>query len=202
MGLTLRALVIACLVTAAGGGAGCGSTRITDTWKAPVTRPAEFKKVVVMAISSDPWVRRIAEEEMVHQVTGPEAIPAYRVLGDDEVKQLSTVKSRLMRAGFDGAITLRLVGAKDRTSWQPGALPSQYVTFTTYHAWAWPVVGDTGHLRTDSVMRVETNVYSLDDGRLLWSGLSETFNPLSIRELVTDVLRVVAGKLRSQGVLS
>jgi hypothetical protein len=180
----------------------CASTRVTDSWKDPAATPFEFKKVVVIAISSDQSVRRLVEDELARQITRAQAVPAYQVLGDDEVRDVSRVRAKLAEAGFDAAVTFRIIGAKDRVSWQPGAFPGPYYSFAGYQAWAWPAVYDPGYLRTDTYVSAETNVYSLSDGKLLWSGLSETFNPAGIQQLVADVCRAVGKELRKQGLLT
>src|SRR5215475_4806636 len=89
---------------------GCASTRMTDSWKDPTTKPFEFKKVVVIAISSDQSVRRLVEDELVRQITRTQAVPAYQVLGDDEVRDVSRVRVKLAETGFDAAVTFRVIG--------------------------------------------------------------------------------------------
>lgn len=202
MNRVLRMIGTLSLVGASLAPIGCASTRVTDSWKDPAAKPFAFKKVVVMAISSDQAIRRLAEDELARQITQTVAVPAYRVFGDEEVRDLSRVRAKLTEAGFDGAVTFRVIGAKDRVSWEPGAFPGPYYSFAGYNAWAWPAVYDPGYLRTDTIVSVETNVYSLGDGKLLWSALSETFNPAGTQQLVADVCRAVAKELRKQGLLA
>jgi len=60
---------------------------------------------------------------------------------------------------------------------------------------------DPGYLRTDTVVTVETNVFSVTDDKLLWSGVSETFNPNDVAKAVNDVADAVSEELRQQGLL-
>ena len=45
---------------------------------------------------------------------------------------------------------------------------------------------------SDRVVRVATNVYSVGADKLVWASESETFNPASLREAITEVVRVTA----------
>jgi hypothetical protein len=56
-------------------------------------------------------------------------------------------------------------------------------------------------MTTDTIVSIETNVYSVTEDKLLWSGLSETFNPANTVQLVTDVAKAVRGALQKQGLI-
>jgi hypothetical protein len=56
--------------------------------------------------------------------------------------------------------------------------------------------------RTEQIIRVETSVYSLEMNKLVWSGITESFNPLSPAALMTEVAETVIKELRKQGWLS
>jgi hypothetical protein len=60
---------------------------------------------------------------------------------------------------------------------------------------------DPGYMRTDTIVRIETNIYSVKDGKLLWSGLSESFNPTGPAELVQGIVAAVVSDLKKQGML-
>ena len=53
----------------------------------------------------------------------------------------------------------------------------------------------------DRIVRIETSVYSIAQGRLLWSGVSRTLNPDDFGELVEGVIRAVGAELEAQGLL-
>jgi hypothetical protein len=70
-----------------------------------------------------------------------------------------------------------------------------------YYAYGgWPAY-DPGYVRVDTYVRVETNVYSLPDDRLVWASASRTENPGSVRSLVSDTAKAVAKSMRSQGLV-
>jgi hypothetical protein len=150
---------------------------------------------MALVISKDEVTRRIGEDTLVQALLPTKAVAAYRILSDGELRDRDRSKQALKAIGVDGVITLRLVGAQQRTSWVPGAYPS----FWGYYGWAYPMAYTPGYLVTDNIVRVETKVYALDGDKLLWAGLSDTFNPSSARELVDDVAREVVASLKVRG---
>lgn len=51
------------------------------------------------------------------------------------------------------------------------------------------------------MLQVEVNIYSLKDGKLLWSGTSETMQPRLVETLVKDVAELVSRRLKSEGLI-
>jgi hypothetical protein len=178
--------------------AACAGTKIVDSWRNPKAGPIQFKKVVVFFFSDDQTVRRAAEDELVRQIKNIKAVTAYTLIPEAEFKDLDKIEGRLKDRGFDGAVIMRLLGVDKEVTWVPGAYPGHYHSFHGYYRHTYPMVYDPGYLRTDQIVRVETNVYSLADDQLVWSGISETFNPKNSVDLVDDVARSVAKDLRAK----
>ena len=63
-----------------------------------------------------------------------------------------------------------------------------YYSFYGYLGAVYPVVYDPGYTREDTTVRVETNVYttSKPDGDLVWTGVSDSFNPKSAKSRTKD----------------
>ena len=61
--------------------------------------------------------------------------------------------------------------------------------------------GDRAEISTDTVLRIETLVYSLERDTLLWAGTSRTVNPDKVSEFVPEVADTAAREMMKQGVL-
>jgi hypothetical protein len=48
------------------------------------------------------------------------------------------------------------------------------------------------------VYRVETKIFAVEGGRLIWAALSDTVNPEDGRTAVLDIARAVGDELRKQ----
>ena len=182
----LGALAIAALA------ASCATTEMTSTWTDPTAKGAALSKVAVVCLTKDPGLRRMAEDTAASQMTGAQAIPSYQVLGDTDLKDREGVKTRLRAAGFNGVLIMRLAGVTEQVT----AVGGPYGTFDGYYDWAGSAVYAPGYLETDTIVHVVSNLYSLDQNKLIWSGVSQTFDPASAKSFMTDVSKAVAKSLQ------
>jgi hypothetical protein len=174
---------------------GCASTQMTDTWTDPTAKGAAMSKIAVVCMTKDPGLRRIAEDTTASQMSGAQAIPSYQVLGEADLKDREAVKTKLKAAGFNGVLVMRLASVSE----QVDAVP--YGTFDGYYGWAGDAVYGPGYLETDTIVRVVSNLYSLDQNKLVWSGTSETFDPASAKQFMTDVGKAVAKSLQKDRII-
>jgi hypothetical protein len=97
---------------------------------------------------------------------------------------------------------MRLIKSERQVTQVPGAYAMPYPRFWGCYGHAWPIVYDPGYLRTDTIVQVETKVYSLTDDKLIWADLSETFNPRDAQALVRSGAQAVANDLQKQGLIA
>ena len=181
--------------------AACESTRITSSWRDPEAGPARFEKVAALALMPSESGRREAEDEMVKRIRRATAVPGYSLFEPKELEDHEAVKGKLRASGFDGVVVLRLVKAEKEYSWSPGDYPASYYSFSSYYRMARPATYDPGYLQSTTVVRVETNIYSLANDKLVWACLSETTEPDGASGLVASVASAVADELESEGLL-
>jgi hypothetical protein len=159
--------------------ASCASTEMTSSWTDPTARGAALSKVAVVCLTKDPGLRRMAEDTAASQLQGAQAVPSYQVLGDTDLRNRDSVKNMLATAGFDGVLIMRLAGVTERVT----PVGSPYGTFDGYYDWAGAAVYAPGYLQTDTIVHVVSNLYSLEQNKLIWSGVSQTFDPASARRV-------------------
>lgn len=183
--------------------AGCASTSIVSSWSAPeTTGPIAFEKTLVVIINPSETVRRVAESRLVERIGPDRAVAAYTLLSLDEAQDMNTARARIEGEGFDGAVVMRVIGTDERLTYTPGmSYPSYYGSFWGYYGYGWPVVYQPGYLSQDTIVSVETNLYSVADERLIWSGVSETFNPTDTERMVDDIADAVSDELRAAGLI-
>jgi len=179
------------------GSGGCAApTNLSTTWKNPdATAPLSFKKVVVIALNSTPGERRAQEDELVRNITQTTAVPSYTIVPDSDLQNVEKVKQAVRQAGFDGAVVLRLIDSKTQQTYIPGT--TSYWDGGGYASW----MQSPGYYTNDTIVRAEVSLYSVADGKLIWSGSSTTTNPNSAKELATQVARAGTEELRKQGLL-
>jgi hypothetical protein len=169
----------------------CASTKMTNTWIDPTAQGAGLSKIAVVSLSSDPGLRRMAEDSAASHITGTVAEPSYRYVPDADVRNQEAVKALLLARGFDGALVMRVAGVTE----QIRSFPGPYYTFDAYYAWAGAAVFAPGYLETDTIVHVVSNLFSLRENKLIWSGVSRSFDPGSTKALMNDVSQTVAKSL-------
>jgi hypothetical protein len=99
------------------------------------------------------------------------------------------------------ALDGRKVGrCRTRPAGQPAS--ARYGSFWGgYYRYGWGAVYEPGYLRTDTIVTVETLVYSLADDKLIWAGASQTTNPSSLDGFVRELAGKVADQMRKEGLL-
>jgi hypothetical protein len=183
--------------------AGCSTTAFRSTWKAPDARPvsAAGEKVIALVVSANEASRRAAEDALARELTkrGATGIPAYSILGGVDVRDEGKIREAFEKTGAVGVVVLRPVGKEKEVYSTPPVYTGPYGTFWGgYYGGAWT----GGHVRTDTIVIVETLVYSLRQNKLVWAGESRTTNPAGVDALVEEVAAEAAATMKEQGVLA
>jgi hypothetical protein len=161
------------------------STTIEQSWTAPQFSPP--RRLVVVYISHDGSVRRTVEDEMVAKLArnGISAAPSYSVVTNDVLQDPTRSKAMMRSAGFDGVIAIRLL-SKDSDNAS---------SFGDYWTSAWSAYDSA------FVVRLETSLYSLETGELLWSAMSRTLDPDNNKTVINEVTSVVSQQLHKSRVV-
>jgi hypothetical protein len=167
---------------------GCGgSTTWQTTWRDPAVTSIKFTKVLAVAIDKQEGTRRAMEDEMVKAINAggrATAIPAYSLLTAEDLQDTARARAKVSGAGCDGMVTMRVVGVDKEQRLVGGT--SVYGSPWGYYGYGWGMA-TSPTMVTDKLVQIETNVYSLTQGKLIWAGRSETTNPSSVTDLVDDV---------------
>jgi hypothetical protein len=173
--------------------AGCASTHVVHEWKDESLAHVRFTKVLAVFQTADPGLRRVLEDEMVRDL--PNAVPSYKVFRDDEIRDIERVKSRVREQGFDAMVVMRVAGVDERETYvppRPWVMPVRYLDPWGYWSFGWATVYDPGYLRRDRIVKVDTNIYSIPEDKLVFAAESESFDPSSLRNAIHEVVKIVA----------
>jgi hypothetical protein len=203
-----RRLLIALPVVALLGLPGCATTSFNSTWRDPAAQPVRLdgRKVAAVFMSRNPTSRRTAEDALAAEITkrGGIGIPSYSLLAEENPQDPEAVRRQLADSEVDGVITMRVVRRDEQSTYVPGhwTTAPYYGTWSGYWGSAWREVYEPGYLQIDTVVSVETLVYSFVQDRLLWAGMSETINPARADQLARELAGKVANQLQKEGLLA
>lgn len=190
--------------------AGCGGkTKFVSTWKNPAATPVtwENEKVAAFAMTFIKASRLGAEDALARELTrrGLQAVAGYTIVPKEAEKDEERVKQILEEAGIKGAIVMRVVDRSKEVYQTTGSLQyvgGYYPSFWGYWGYGWSAVYQPGHMTTDTVVSIETLVYSIEQDQLLWAGISSTTNPNSVPEFIRELCDVAGREIRKAGLAS
>ena len=209
----MRAGLVAIAAVAAGA---CAATTFNSTWKAPDVGPMSFKgkKVVALVMSADESVRYGAEDTLAHELTlrGAVGVPAYSLIPKELTKDKEKAKEFIEKAGVVGVVSMRVVGKDKELNQSAGGYSPvgvgywgspAYSSFWGggYYGYGWGGVYMPGYIQTDTILTVETLVFSLEKDKLVWAGRSETTNPEKVGPFIKELTAKAAAEMKKQGLV-
>lgn len=201
--------------------AACGSsTQLTSSWKNPENTGAPLQKVAVFVIAKNDAIRRYAEDEMVARMPKEvNAVVGYSMFARPE-QDVKKVREYLVKNGFDGVLVTRLVAIDKTSKYIPprttvqsvpyygggyyGGRYGYYNSFNGFYGNAFNstyVTTTPGYEKKQTNVIVETMLYRLPEGNLLWTGTTETLNPDKKSEVADGIIDIVDDKINQQGLL-
>lgn len=189
------------------------SLKMVTSWFNPKYEGQTFHKVLVIGVARNLEVRADFEDGMAAQIARPgmQTIPGNQILlrPDAEAKpDLDYLRAQIRENQIDAVVVSRLLKVDTRVT----SIPSStyiapfpyYYSFYGYLGAVYPVVYDPGYTREDTTVMVETNVYatSKPDGDLVWTGVSESFNPKSAKKVADGLIKEVPKQMEKDGLLS
>jgi hypothetical protein len=194
----LSVAILALLVTLNG----CTSTKLVSSWRNPETtvEMKKLNKVLVIALLKDENMRRNAEEQLVKH--HPEFLaPSYNIISSEMLKNQELVSETVASGGYDGMIIMRLVDREESTTYVPGNYPTYYGGWYQYYRYSAPYYYNPGYYQTSKYYSVETNIYSVNPDKLVWSGITSTLDPDNVKNAIDEIDDVIYAKMKKEGFL-
>ena len=178
--------------------------KFTSMWKSPDAASVTFagKKVAALVITQDDSLRVSGEESLVRELTarGLQSVATYRIAPKEELKNPDHAKGWFEKSSVDGVVAMRPVSKDKRTTYNPGIwMNPYYSTFWGYYGYGWGSLYIPGSYEQDTIVVVETTIYSVPRNKLLWAAVSETKNPKDLQRFVQDLVKESVKALHEQG---
>ena len=188
--------------------AACATTTFMSSWKAPDAQPMGSltgQTVVAAAMAKNTAVRRSAEDALVGvlNANGAKGIPSYSIIGDDAVNDEAKAKAAIEKSGAVALVVMRPVAKEKEIS----STPTMYMApryggyWGGYYGYGWGGAYGATEIRTDTIVIVETLVYSLTQNKLVWAGESKTTNPSQVDAFVREVAAAAGKEMKKAGLL-
>ena len=200
-----RAVVVLSLLA---GTAACATTSFQSTWKAPDAQPVVLsgQKVVAFVLTKNAATRRSAEDALAREITagGAQGIPSYTLVADAAASDEAKAKAQMEASGAEGVVVMRPVDTSKEvvaTSTYAGPMYGPY--WGGYYGYGWGGAWGGGvDVRTNTIVTVETLVYSLKQNKLIWAGQSNTTNPTKVDGFVKELATAARREMKKAGLLN
>ena len=177
---------------------------IEGSWENPEVKKDTtklFSKILFAALLKDDYTRRVMEDKLVASVNG-RGVASYRYLSlSDSRMDEKLLSDRLKQDGFDGVIIMRLSPDDKQQPYQPGAYPSYYSTWYGYYSSSFPRYNDPGYYSASNLYHIETSVYSLSSGKMIWTGITTIVQTKDTGKMAESTIAMVKEQMRRQGLV-
>ena len=199
-----RLLPVTLAATAAAVTLVSAAPKFTSVWRHQDAAQVSFagKKVAALVIAQDQSLRVSGEEALVRELTarGLQSVATYRIAPKEELQTADRAKPWFERANVDGVVAMRPVSKDQRTTYNAGVWTNPYYsTLWGYYGYGWNSMYIPGSVDRDTVVVVETTIFSLPRNQLVWAAVSETKNPENLQQFIEDLVKECVKELQKQG---
>jgi hypothetical protein len=180
--------------------AGCSSSKLIDSWKDQTYKRGTMKNVLVLAINNNKAKRRIWEDSYVEALKEKriKATPSYRYYPNDVPEEKDIPD--LFKENYDGIVLIQKVSEENKKYRVPGQLyymPLNYgFGFRRWYGMGYRVLRTPGYIERETVTQIETTLWEpSEDGKMIWSAITESVNPSSPRSFSKEVSDLVVPKM-------
>jgi len=166
-----------------------------------------FRSLFVIGVGEDNRARKLFEDAFAAALTGSgtRAQPSWELLPQSTLLSEQELEAAVGTDDFDGVLVTRLVGVDEEQEYVEGRTYSErhprYRYYKGYYKGSYKVVHEPGYYETRTTYRLETNIYAVSDGSLVWSADSHTVDPDSINEGIDSMTAAVAAELKEEGLI-
>ena len=204
--MTNRLRIALCGVVLAAAAAIAAENTFTSTWKSPDAGPLNYfgRKVAALVIVDGDSLRVSAEEALAREMSarGSRAVPAYRLIPREELKDKDRAKAWFEKAAIEGMVVIRVVGVETEKVYSSYVWSSgYYANGWDYYGNGWATVTPIGKGRNAHTITVETLLYDMATAKPLWGGVSHATDPRDPGSFMKALTKDVVKELQKAGLV-
>jgi len=184
------------------------STKIVHRWVLTGVPMPRFHKMLVASILENYLIRQEFEDQMKKLLAkyGVEGVQSYMVLPPRNEMMEGELKQRIKESSLDSVLVIRPKAVRKETEevvtggiYMP---PPGYYTFWPYWNMAYGSFYPTSsYTKENVVVRVEFNLYSTKDERLIWSGETDTIYSKDFEKLGKEYAQALVNQLKKDKII-
>ncbi len=189
--LTLTALVITA----------CANTSPVTEWNNEGFK-GKLNNILVIGVTSQSRRRQIFEDKFVAGLAALKvnATPSYELIDSSLYLSRKVVENAIKGRNMGAVLVMRLAGIKEKEVYRQPDYQDENMTYFTYYDKAFHQSND-GYYDQYKVVTLETNLYDIQSGELVWSMQSETMDPSQPRQVVEAQIELTISILAKRGLI-
>lgn len=181
------------------------TSQLVKSWREPTYTGREVKRVLVIALAPVAKNQQVFEYEVAGQLVkaGLKPYPGSDVLPKGKMADEAAIMDVVKKEAIDVVLVTKLVTVRSEKEYVPGAyqpVPAYHGVYSYYSA-GYSTVYAPGYVNEAKAAYLETNAYDVASNRLVWSGLTRTFDYSSVDNAVRTVAPTIVRALQEQGIL-
>jgi hypothetical protein len=189
--------------------AGCAaSSSLTNMWRDPEASNEPLRSVVVVAMLHDEPMRRTWEDRFVHELEqrNVDGIASYRLF-PSAAPDTNQIQELVTSRQVDGIISIHRLPTETETHYVTGYSTvepyAHYNYWRGYYQTRYAEVYNPGYVETNEIVRYQADVSRTGDaGGLIWTGITETIDPRSSKQVNHEVSELIVPELTKSGILA
>ena len=183
-------------------GVAAKKTQLLDAWHDPSADFSTLKKVLVAFPGLDKGKRLSAEVRLMQRIPGGATSTSVFLNGEDG--NIDRMKATVLAKGFDAVVIMRLLEVSVESDYRPPSVTTYATTAPDmYGYWdgGYATYYDPGYKKDYIDYVVETQIFRVADGKLLWASHSATLNPDDVVEGIDSVIDANVKAMRKAGLI-
>lgn len=202
-----------------------GSTRLTVSYVQEDHEPRKYEKLAIVALANSDPNRLVLEEALVKEFTkkGINAVSTFNIfplagrpdvlasMDVDEEAIETHIRETIKRNQIDALMIISLLNTLQTeryvsTSTNSGGYyfphyPAYGYHYYDYYSYIYGTTRTSGYYTVQTTYFVETNLYDIESGQLIWTGQTKTDNINSIESEAYSFARIIVRDIHYKNVL-
>ncbi len=191
----------------------CSNTKFTKQWIDKDFDGQPYDDILVLVVDEKMGYRQDAEDYIVQKLNevGNNAMQSYDILPKTETIDENMVGKAIDGLQLDAVIVMYATGITEEEYYVPtrrfgvyagyGYDHAHYGSFYDYYPHAFNYVYVPGYDNRHYVVTLETSLFDLNTGKMLWSAQSNTFAPESVDDVIQGITELSINELKSKKLL-
>ena len=182
-------------------------TKIIATWKNEQVKIDKIKKILLIGVSKDPWVRKMFEGELKEEFTdnNVEAVSSLEIVSPDEKITKENFAIYFGNKGFDAVLVTRVVAENVEKERVYNYTPSYGLYggygFYGYYNYSYTYMNTPGYLVETTNVNLETNIFDVKSKQMVWSTISESFDVKKASDVIDPIVQLIVIAMANDGLI-